>query len=149
MMSRMTTSPPATQRGHLPRDAAEDHARQEEPDEEQEPARDQRQRAILSAQGEIEREQSAGPADRDQRQPREGGGEPRVDHRDRDQRQLRRDPQEHDHAHEPVPEAQAQERVEEDHEARRERGLGGGAVHAVSSGRSWNSLWKKPKSMQR
>ncbi len=92
------------------------HRGAEHPDEEQDPRRDQRQRPILAAQGEEQGEGAADGANDDERGARESGGQARIDHRHRDQRQLGDDPHREQHAYEAVPERDAQEHGYEDDE---------------------------------
>ena len=87
----------------------------EDPDQEQDPRRDQRQRAVLAAQapGTVMKRAADG-ADDHERQARERRGQARIDHGDGDQRQLRDDPHRDQHADQAVPEREPQEHGEED-----------------------------------
>ena len=114
--------------------SAERHSGREDPDKKQQPCRYERQCAILTLEREEEREQSADAADHQERQACEGCGQARIDNGDGDERQLRHHPHADHHAHHSVPESEAQERRQEDHEARRHRGFASGAVDGVVLG---------------
>ena len=116
------------------------HGRGEDPNEEQDPGWDQRQRAVLAAQCEEQRERAADRADHQKRGAGERGCEARVDHGDGDEGELRDDPHREQHADEAMPERDAQEHRQEDHEARGDRGFACRAIDGVVLGAELEQL---------
>ena len=114
--------------------AGEGDAGAEQPHQQQHPGRHQRQGAVLPAHRQEQRQRRADRGDEDAGQARERGGKARVEERHGDEHELCRHPQHQQHAHEAVPGAEPQERVEEDEQGRGHAGLGGGAVLRVLLG---------------
>ena len=114
--------------------AGEGDAGAEQPHQQQHPGGHQRQCAVLAAHGQEQRQRAPGRGDEDAGQARKGGRQPRVEEGHGDEHELRRHPQQQQHAHEAVPGPEPQEGVEEDKQGRRHAGLGGGAVLRVLLG---------------
>ena len=94
--------------------AGEGDAGAEQPHQQQHPGRHQRERAVLAAHCQEQRQRRADRGDGDAGEAGEGGGQPRVEERHGDEDELRRHPQHQQHAHEAVPGPEPQEGVEED-----------------------------------
>ena len=114
--------------------AGEGDAGAEQPNQQQHPGRHQRQRAVLPAQRQEQRQRGADAGNGDAGQAGEGGGEPRIEKCHGDEYELCRYPQPQQHAHEAVPGPQPQEGVEENEKRCRHGRLGGGAVLRVLLG---------------
>src|SRR5262245_39099457 len=98
--------------------AEHDHGGPEQPDYEQHPARNERQRTILAAQSEIEDQAGADAGDGDERDTRKPRGRRRINDGEKDERKLEGDPAPEQRSDPAVPKPDAQEGVEKEHEAR-------------------------------
>ena len=108
--------------------------RAEEPDEQQDPRRRDRQRAIEPAQAEVENDETADRADRTEREARDRRGKARVEDGGRHDDELAADPDQEEHPEEAVPQVPAQEREQEYDKACGDRGLRHRAVLGVVLG---------------
>jgi hypothetical protein len=112
--------------GNQPRDdnvagqlAEHDHSGAEQPYDQQEPTGDERERAVLAAQGEKGDQPGADAGDRHRRGARQPRCQGRIDDGNNDQTELGGDPAPEQGLDPAVPQPDAEEGVEEEDEARR------------------------------
>ena len=102
-----------------------------DPDDEQEPGRDQHHGPVVAVGGEVDHEGEADGRHRRDRDPRHPGGDRRVDHGEADERREEDEPEGGDVAVAHVPAVEVEIGEQEDEKRRREHRLGARAVDAL------------------
>ncbi len=115
-------------------------ARADHPGEQQEPGRDQHDRAVVAVRREVEHQHEADAGDGGEGKPCDAGGDRRVEHREGDEGEQKDQPRRGDARGADVPAREVEVGEEEDEERRRQRGLGTGAPDAVAGARHAEQL---------
>ncbi len=120
-------------------------ARGDDPGHQQEPGRDQQDRAIEALRGEVDHEAKSGDGDEQQRQPRDARGDRRIDQRDGDQRAEEGEPRHRDMGVADVPAVEIEIGEQEHQQRGREDRFAGGAPYPFGAGRHVEHLAPEPE----